>query len=60
MAEAAGRGGSSTLPQKRNPVGSAMAIACARRVRGEAAVLLAALPEEHEGGAGGWRSEWQA
>ena len=60
VAEAAGRGGSSTLPQKRNPVGAAMAIACARRVRGEATVLLAALPEEHERGAGGWHSEWQA
>ena len=60
VAEPAGRGGSSTLPQKRNPVGAAMAIACARRVRGEASVLLAALPEEHERGAGGWHSEWQA
>ena len=60
MSEAAGRGGSSTLPQKRNPVGAAMAIACARRVRGETSVLLAALPEEHERGAGGWHSEWQA
>lgn len=60
VAEAAGRGSSSTLPQKRNPVGAAMTIACARRVRGEASVLLAALPEEHERGAGGWHSEWQA
>ncbi len=60
VAEAAGRGGSSTLPQKRNPVGAAMTIACARRVRGEAAVLLASMPEEHERGAGGWQSEWQA
>ena len=31
-----GRGGSSTLPHKRNPVGSVLAIACARRVRGAA------------------------
>jgi 3-carboxy-cis,cis-muconate cycloisomerase len=60
VAEAAGRGGSSTLPQKRNPVGAAMTIACARRVRGEASVLLAAAREEHERGAGGWQSEWQA
>lgn len=59
VAEGAG-GGSSTLPQKRNPVGSALAIACARRVRAEASVLLAAMPVEHERGAGGWQSEWQA
>ena len=60
VAEAAGPGGSSTLPQKRNPVGATMTIACARRVQGEVSVLLAAAPEEHERGAGGWQSEWQA
>ena len=54
-----GRGGSSTMPQKRNPVGSAIAIACARRVRGAAGVLLAAMAQEHERAAGAWQSEWR-
>jgi 3-carboxy-cis,cis-muconate cycloisomerase len=55
-----GRGGSSTLPHKRNPVGSVLAIACAGRVRGEASILLAAMAQEHERGAGGWQAEWEA
>jgi 3-carboxy-cis,cis-muconate cycloisomerase len=53
-----GRGESSTLPHKRNPVGSVVAIACAQRVRGAAGVLLAAMPQEHERAAGAWQSEW--
>jgi 3-carboxy-cis,cis-muconate cycloisomerase len=53
-----GRGGSSTLPHKRNPTGSVLAIACARRVRGDVGVLLAAMPQEHERAAGAWQSEW--
>lgn len=53
-----GRGGSSTLPQKRNPVGSVLAIACARRVRGAAGVLFEAMTQEHERAAGAWQSEW--
>jgi 3-carboxy-cis,cis-muconate cycloisomerase len=53
-----GRGESSTLPHKRNPVGSVAAIACARRVRGAAGVLLAAMAQEHERAAGAWQSEW--
>jgi 3-carboxy-cis,cis-muconate cycloisomerase len=52
------RGGSSTLPQKRNPVGSVLTIACARRVRGAAGVLLEAMAQEHERAAGAWQSEW--
>lgn len=53
-----GRGGSSSMPHKRNPVGSILAIACARRVRGDAGVLIAAMPQEHERAAGAWQSEW--
>ena len=62
LAEAAGegRGGSSTLPHKRNPVGSVLAIACARRVRGETSILLAAMAQEHERAAGAWHAEWEA
>lgn len=55
------RGGiSSTMPQKHNPVGSALAVACARQVHAQAVVLLAALPQEHERGLGAWHSEWPA
>ena len=53
-------GASSTMPQKRNPVGSALAVACARQVHAQAAVLTAALPQEHERALGGWHSEWPA
>jgi 3-carboxy-cis,cis-muconate cycloisomerase len=53
-------GGSSTLPHKRNPVGSALAIACAHRVRGEASILLGAMAQEHERAAGAWQAEWEA
>jgi 3-carboxy-cis,cis-muconate cycloisomerase len=53
-----GRGASSSMPHKRNPAGSVVAIACARRVRGDAGVLLAAMPQELERAAGAWQSEW--
>jgi 3-carboxy-cis,cis-muconate cycloisomerase len=59
-ASSGGRGGSSTLPHKRNPVGSALAIACARRVRGETSILLGAMAQEHERAAGAWQAEWEA
>ena len=54
-----GPGGSSTLPQKRNPVGAAGALACAKRVPGLVATILAAMPQEHERAAGGWQAEWE-
>ena len=55
-----GRGGSSTLPHKRNPVGSVLTIACARRARAEALLLLDAMAQEHERAAGAWQAEWEA
>ena len=55
-----GRGGSSILPHKRVPVGSALAVACAHRVRGEASILLGAMAQEHERAAGAWQAEWAA
>ena len=55
-----GRGGSSTLPHKRNPVGAARAIACAHGVRGAASVLIGAVAQEHERAAGAWQAEWDA
>ena len=60
LAEGGGGGGSSTLPHKRNPAGSARAIACAHRTRGEAAILVGAMAQEHERAAGAWQAEWQA
>lgn len=53
-------GGSSTLPHKRNPVGSTRARASARLVHGYAIVLAGALASEHERGLGGWHAEWTA
>ena len=55
---AAGRGRSSTMPQKRNPMGASVALAAAVRVPGLVASLLHALPQEHERGLGGWQAEW--
>jgi 3-carboxy-cis,cis-muconate cycloisomerase len=53
-------GGSSTMPQKRNPVGSTLAIACARNACAAAATLIAAVPQEHERAVGAWHAEWDA
>jgi 3-carboxy-cis,cis-muconate cycloisomerase len=55
-----GRGGSSTLPHKRNPVGSVLAVACAHRVPPLAKMLQAAMAQEHERAAGAWHAEWEA
>ena len=54
-----GRGGSSTMPQKRNPVACAVALAAAIRAPALVATLLAAMPQEHERGLGGWHAEWE-
>jgi 3-carboxy-cis,cis-muconate cycloisomerase len=54
-----GRGGSSTMPQKRNPVGCAVVLAAAERVPALAAVMLTAMTQEHERGLGGWHAEWE-
>jgi 3-carboxy-cis,cis-muconate cycloisomerase len=56
---APGRGGSSSLPQKRNPVRSAVARAAAVRVPGLVATMLSAMVQEHERGPGGWLAEWE-
>src|SRR5919201_3364135 len=54
-----GRGGSSTLPHKRNPVAAVAAVACAERVPGLVATMLAAMGQEHERAAGAWQAEWE-
>jgi 3-carboxy-cis,cis-muconate cycloisomerase len=55
---APGRGGSSAMPHKNNPVAAISARACARRAPGLVATLLAAMEQEHERAAGAWHSEW--
>lgn len=54
-----GKGGSSALPHKRNPVQSLAMSAIATRTPGLVATLLSALPQEHERGVGGWHAEWE-
>jgi 3-carboxy-cis,cis-muconate cycloisomerase len=56
----AGRGGSSTMPHKRNPVGPVAILACAHRAPGLLATIYAAMPQEHERAAGAWQAEWPA
>jgi 3-carboxy-cis,cis-muconate cycloisomerase len=56
---APGRGGSSTMPQKRNPVGASIALAAALRVPGLVATMLQAAVQEHERGLGNWPAEWE-
>jgi 3-carboxy-cis,cis-muconate cycloisomerase len=61
VSEAAGdgRGGSSTLPHKRNPVGAVLVGAATRRVPGLVATLLASMAQEQERAAGAWHAEWE-
>ncbi len=54
-----GRGGSSTLPHKRNPVAAISARAAALRAPGLVAALLGAMAHEHERAAGAWHAEWR-
>jgi 3-carboxy-cis,cis-muconate cycloisomerase len=56
---APGRGGSSSMPQKRNPVGCATVLAAATRIPALVSVLLSAMTQEHERGLGGWQAEWE-
>jgi len=56
----AGRGGSSTMPHKRNPVASAAALTCATLAPNLVATILAAGVQEHERALGGWQAEWPA
>jgi 3-carboxy-cis,cis-muconate cycloisomerase len=54
-----GRGGSSTMPHKRNPVGAIATVACAQRVPALVATMLGAMAHEHERAAGAWHVEWE-
>ncbi|ANW01401.1 3-carboxy-cis,cis-muconate cycloisomerase [Bradyrhizobium icense] len=53
-----GRGGSSTMPHKRNPVAAASALAAATMAPNLAATILAAQVQDHERSAGPWHAEW--
>jgi 3-carboxy-cis,cis-muconate cycloisomerase len=55
-----GNGGSSAMPQKRNPVGATWARAGAELARGHALVLVGAAAAEHERSAGSWQAESDA
>ena len=56
-ARQAGRGTSSAMPHKRNPVAAMVAIAAATRAPHQAATLLAAMPQAHQRGLGDWQAE---
>ncbi|MHC8335373.1 3-carboxy-cis,cis-muconate cycloisomerase [Pseudomonas sp. LB3P25] len=56
---APGKGGSSTMPHKRNPVGAAVLISAATRVPGLLSTLFSAMPQEHERSLGLWHAEWE-
>ena len=55
----AAEGGSSTMPHKRNPVGSTLARACALRAQAAGSLLVRGV-HEHERAAGAWQAEWSA
>jgi 3-carboxy-cis,cis-muconate cycloisomerase len=55
-----GRGSSSTMPQKRNPVACNFIVACASVARQNAAALMEAMVQDHERASGPWLAEWVA
>ncbi len=54
-----GRGGSSTMPHKRNPVSAAIVLSAAARVPGLVSTMLSAMVQEDERGLGDWHAEWE-
>jgi 3-carboxy-cis,cis-muconate cycloisomerase len=57
---AQGRGASSTMPQKRNPISSEIMIATAKAVAANAGAMLDAMIQDHERATGPWQLEWLA
>ncbi|HZB93027.1 MAG TPA: 3-carboxy-cis,cis-muconate cycloisomerase [Stellaceae bacterium] len=55
-----GRGGSSTMPQKRNPIACEYVIAAARGVHALVPLMFNAMAQDHERATGPWQSEWLA
>jgi len=56
----AGRGSSSTMPQKRNPIACEFILAMAKIVRQHAGLMLDAMAADHERATGPWQLEWAA
>ncbi|MFX0556571.1 3-carboxy-cis,cis-muconate cycloisomerase [Maribacter sp. CXY002] len=56
---AEGKGGSSTMPHKRNPVTCALILSNSTRTPGLVSTMLAAMVQEHERSAGYWHAEWE-
>ena len=55
-----GRGSSSTMPQKRNPISCEFIVAAAKVVRQQAGLMLDAMTADHERATGPWQLEWVA
>jgi len=55
-----GRGASSTMPQKRNPISSELMLAAAKGVRQHAGLMLDAMVQDFERATGPWHAEWMA
>ena len=53
-----GRGASSTMPQKRNPISSEVILACAKLLREHHSSMLDAMVLDHERATGQWHVEW--
>jgi 3-carboxy-cis,cis-muconate cycloisomerase len=53
-----GRGASSAMPHKRNPVAAVSVLACTRRVPGLVGTMFASMEQELERAAGAWQAEW--
>ena len=56
---AAGRGGSSAMPHKRNPISCAAILSAVQRMPGLMATLYASQTQQHERALGGWQAEWE-
>jgi 3-carboxy-cis,cis-muconate cycloisomerase len=54
-----GRGGSSAMPHKRNPVSAAIILSAATRIPGLVSTMLSAMIQEDERGLGNWQAEWE-
>jgi 3-carboxy-cis,cis-muconate cycloisomerase len=55
-----GKGGSSAMPQKQNPVDAVFALAAARQAGSLVGAILGGMAHEHERAVGGWQAEWAA
>jgi 3-carboxy-cis,cis-muconate cycloisomerase len=55
-----GRGASSTMPQKRNPISSELMLAASKGVRQQAGLMMDAMVQDFERATGPWHAEWMA